>query len=75
MKLRQEINIIILVNHFEKGAKKKNHLQHLQEKTTEFLMKGKSMSQKKLLKRFLCIQALYSELCGSYCEKRQRNIY
>lgn len=23
MKLRQEINIIILVNHFEKGAKKK----------------------------------------------------
>lgn len=28
MKLRQEINIIILVNHFEKGAKKKkNHLQ------------------------------------------------
>lgn len=38
-------------------------------------MKGKSMSQKKLLKRFLSIQALYSELCESYCEKKQRSIY
>lgn len=36
-------------------------------------MKGKSMSEStKLLKRFLCIQSLYSELGRSNCEKDKK---
>lgn len=51
----------ILVNNFEKAeGKKKNICKQFKSRRGEFLMKGKSMSQKKLLRPFLRIQALYS---------------
>lgn len=62
-----------LVNHFQKAASE-NHCKQLKS-AGEFLMKGKSMSEKKKLKRFFFMSA--SELCilelrESYCEKKAK---
>lgn len=65
----------ILVNIFKKAGKKifVGSLSP-QEKIGRFRMKRKSMSQKKLLFKVFCIQALYSGAVR-HCEKRQRSIY